>query len=225
MTEHPILFSGEMVRAILAGRKTQTRRVVKPQPNSNMIEGMGHVTIGMNPADDGAVWYDADCINPGREVRCPHGRIGDVLWVRETWKFYGRDRGDGPEGGVQYQADMQSKVFTDFHEPRLPYRDFQIAWSKRRCNRWRPSIHMPRWACRLCLRVTDIRVERLQDITEEDAIAEGVTAVMDKTVHGWTPHKLEFCIAWDSIYKNRGIGWDANPWVWAITFERIEVPV
>ena len=89
MKEYPILFSGPMVRAILEGRKTQTRRVVKPQPvgNQRIVEGAAHLTVGMNPADDGGVWYATDCVNPGTEIRCPYGVPGDRLWVRETFGY------------------------------------------------------------------------------------------------------------------------------------------
>lgn len=222
MREVPALFLTEMVRAILDGRKTQTRRPVKPQPKHDIIEGLAHITIGMNPADDGALWYDADCVNPGREVRAPW-RIGDTLWVRETWGFYGRDLGSGPSGGVQYRADLTHKVFTEYDDSTVVHEAFMTNWKKGRCNKWRPSILMPRWAAIRFLRVTDVRPQRLRDISTEDAIAEGFPG---EVVNGkrvpWTPHGW-FWAQWEEIYrKKESLRFDANPYMWATTFEVIK---
>ena len=145
--ERPIIFSGPMIRAILEGRKTQTRRIVKPNCLSKLS---------------------------------PYGRTGDRLWVRETW-------GHNPEGpGYVYRSDG----------------DFDMKFHG---DRWRPSIHMPRWASRITLEVTGVRVERLQDINEEDALAEGV--------------EHAFRSLWESI--NGPGSWDANPWVWVVEFRRV----
>lgn len=131
-TSRPILFSAPMVRAILDGTKTQTRRALK----------------GAQPADPVDRWLAA-----GQVLRCPYGALGDTLWVRETW------RGDP----VEYRADTHS------HGPADGSRDAESV-------NWRPSIFMPRWASRLTLRITEVRVERLQEISEDDAAAEGVAA-------------------------------------------------
>lgn len=141
MKERPILFSGEMVRAILEGRKTQTRRVIKPQPDS--ARNSVFVKSGFETKH-------------GYEIKCPYGQPGDRLWVRETWGLWDTDPKDGPE---------RAKIFyraTDENRRDLRYQ------------RWRPSIHMPRWASRINLEITNIRIERVQDITEEDAKAEGL---------------------------------------------------
>jgi len=231
-TEHPILFSSEMVRAILDGRKTQTRRPVKPQPKHSIIEGLGHITIGMDPAKDGAVWYDADCINPGREVRCPFGRIGETLWVCETWAL--SDDIDGREL-VAYRAGGTRLIAPG---PTVTHGEHRCV---RSVTRWTPSIHMPRWACRLFLRITDIRVQRVRDISEEDAKAEGIAvgpsehcgACGDYGVLGYTPEmsqdcpccgmaRLNFLRLWDSMHTKQGLDSGANPWVWAISFEVIK---
>lgn len=185
--EKPILFSGEMVRAILEGRKTQTRRVVKPQPGANnriRITG-GNV---MNIRDQKI------------SENCPYGQPGDRLWVRETWRPHTPD-------ATAYRADGDG-VMDGFR------------W------RWRPSIHMPRWASRILLEVVAVRVERLQDISEHDAIEEGLfsTGFAAGVCH---PHAQENCrrCGYKALW-NRIIGpgaWDANPWVWVVEFKVIEV--
>ena len=194
--ERPVLFSGAMVRAILAGTKTQTRRVIAPvQPRED-----GLWPAGRDPVPD-----------------CPFGRAGDTLWVRETW---------GPlAGGVTYRATANTESPDG--------------------NRWRPSIHMPRWASRLSLEIVSVRVERLQAITGEDAAAEGITIKLGAAPGtfaipvsdpGFTqalpPGPLTtltesavarawFASLWDSINGARS-PWDANPWVWVVSFRRVE---
>lgn len=198
--ERPILFSGPMVRAVLAGRKTQTRRIIKPQPDEDGI--VRELATGR--------WVDTS----ERVYRCPFGEPGDRLWVREgfcpTWSDGGGDSHECAElNGAQtivYRADGISP---------FPVR------------RWRPSIHMPRWASRITLEVTGVRVERVQDISEEDAVAEGVCEVDGKrgVFDGGGPAmgptaKHAFMRLWDSIY---GPGaWERNDWVWAATFRRVE---
>jgi len=209
-TEHPILFSTEMVRAILDGRKTQTRRPVKPQPPI----GINALWFGQNsPRKPETSQPTGSFVYCGRDYVCPFGRIGDTLWVRETWAI--SDDIDGREL-VAYRAGGTRLIAPG---PTVTHGEHRCV---RFVTRWTPSIHMPHWACRLFLRITDIRVERVRDISEEDAKAEGVDAVPGKGIHGWMPHALEFCLAWDSIYKKQKHGWDTNPWVWAITFEVIK---
>jgi hypothetical protein len=204
MKERPILFSGPMVRAILDGRKTQTRRVVNPQPTHRMIEGLAHVTRGMDPSDDGAVWYDGDCIGPGREVRAPWS-VDDVLWVRERW--------------------TAPREF-DRCPPRLIPKDARFLYGADGYTgslRLRPSIHMPRWACRLTLRVESVRVERLHDISEEDAIAEGFVAdIPPDPLRGGTAADW-FAETWQNINWKKH-PWDSNPWVWVVTFAKESTP-
>lgn len=204
MRERPILFNGAMVHAILAGQKTQTRRVVKPAPAA------GHAWAGWcgystDRADEGkAVWAAGEgplMIEPHR-VACPFGQPGDRLWVRETWSDE-----DLPPGEFYYRADALSTGL----------RADEIS-----AMRWKPSIHMPRWACRLMLEITAVRVERLQDISEADAIAEGAPAKVDPSELRWqhyVPHALGFIDLWNST----GGDWDSNPWVWVIEFKRVKV--
>ena len=192
MKERPILFSAPMVRAILAGQKTQTRRVVKPQPDPGCV---GHFGLG-NPFVRTAE----------RNVGCPYGQPGDRLWVRETWReFIDSECVDGVRHelgrDVLYRADGDSSKFA-----------------------WRPSIFMPRWASRINLEVVHVRVEKLQDISEADAIAEGAPGghgSIPGYLYAATPHE-HYRHIWESI---NGTGsWDANPWVWVVEFKRIEPP-
>ncbi len=195
MTERPILFSAEMVRAILDGRKTQTRWVIKPQP-TGATSWLPHMEAsGFYPNKIGA--------EPERLV-CKYGAPGDLLWVRETWARHA--------SGVDYAADF-------------------AAVSRPQAGPWRPSIHMPRWASRITLEVKSVRVERLQDISEDDARAEGAPADWEPGVARalmqavmptacFSPHLTGFARLWNHIH---GPGaWDANPWVWAISFERVK---
>lgn len=183
-TMKPILFSTPMVQAILEGRNTQTRRVVKPQPIKK-----GHFwTL------DGAGWSSSSVVpvyGHSLYTRMPY-KPGDILWVRETWyleTFYGAH-------SYVYRAS----------EPNYPV---NVGAGQ---HGWRPSIFMPKDAARIFLRVKEVRVEKVQDITEEDTINEGVN------------NKEKFALLWDKLNKKRGYGWEANPWVWVIEFERIEKP-
>lgn len=187
--ERPILFSGAMVRAILDGKKTQTRRVVKPQPPADWVPSPWPY--------DGAAWSDR---------RCPYGAPGDRLWVRETWAPISPDEERRPirECRIEYRADTSAARPGGWDEDTD---DPEAA-------RWRPSIHMPRWASRLTLEVTGVRVERVQDISEDDARAEGVYPYADN------PRRF-FQELWNSINGARGYGWNSNPWVWVVEFRRV----
>jgi hypothetical protein len=212
MAERPIIFSAAMVRAILDGRKTQTRRVVRLPKWGTAIDEIG---------DDGyTMWCvarDSGCLSPALPQYLPT----DTLWVREAFALghYYDDEGK-PIGDLRpfYAATMDVGRWYD------PDAD---QWRDR--PRWRPSIHMPRWASRITLRVTGVRVERLHDISEEDAIAEGVLVgqlpgcfhsgigTLDVEWRSTATHAFEHL--WESI---NGPGtWDANPWVVAISFERL----
>ena len=209
MKERPILFSAPMVRAILDGKKTQTRRIVKPQES---IHG---------PCDDGNLYWipaamqgdpDPNCKTVLAVNKCPYGIPGDRLWVRETW-FDNMASDDGDEARTParcvYRAD--GEFIDQFPEE---YMD----------GKWTPSIHMPRWASRITLEVVEVRVERLQDITEHDAEREGA-ATCDhfadaKRGHPLQPHKTSFAWLWNKI--NGRDSWIANPWVWVVVFKRLE---
>jgi len=191
MKEYPIIFNTEMVQAILDGSKTQTRRVMKPQPK--------HLPVSWGcVGGKGFGFFDAEW-NP---VKCPYGQVGDSrLWVRETW-YCATDK----KTLLGYKADGD-----------YPHDCFYMI---------RPSIHMPRKYSRITLEITDIRVERVQDITEDDADAEGVPILEpdDFPVAGATYgiSRQRFVHLWDSINAKRGYGWYVNPWVWVIEFKEIE---
>lgn len=219
MKERPIIFNSEMVRAILDGRKTQTRRVIKPQPPES------HEDPWLRK--DG-VWISTYNEPPhilvDYEIKCPFGQPGDSLWVKEAFAFpSGRDNtkpSQVPDWSlIWYKSDGEIR-----HKKRSP---------EARHGRWRSSIFMPRWVSRITLKVTSIRVERVQDISEEDAQAEGVEATMvDEVPNGYLISDLgktvlisaveEFSFLWDSINAKRGHPWGSNPWVWVIEFERVD---
>ncbi|UGB46950.1 hypothetical protein LQ772_06575 [Frateuria edaphi] len=223
MLELPILFSAPMVRVILAGRKTQTRRVVKPQPNLQTTEwsaaaGDTGRWIGLGPSEATGgtrqTWGWAPC---------PYGAPGDRLWVRETWGYrVGCGVNPTTEAVIEYRADSSKATLpVPAGESGLPRQrpnmtdEELLAWWES----WRPSIHMPRWASRITLEVTGVRVERLQDISGDDACAEGI----DLDFHdSWHPSNQRgaFKKLWESI--NGAGSWDANPWVWVVDFRRIE---
>lgn len=206
MREHPILFNGAMVRAILAGQKTQTRREMKHQPQSVLVPGVGPMlAVQKAKGTDRWLWPNA------REQvigECPFGQPGDRLWVRETWTHAWdeeRNQWTDPER-YHYRADGGEVAHVEGME-RSP---------------WIPSIHMPRRACRLVLEITAVRVERLHAISEADAIAEGAPAVTETSELRWqhyVPHARGFINLWNST----GGDWDSNPWVWVIEFKREEV--
>jgi len=203
MRERPILFSGAMVRAILEGRKTQTRRAIKPQPE--MLDS-GDCRVRVNRDwHTGPVDYLILDVMP--RFACPYGQPGDRLWVRETFGY--RD-----DGKLYFRADQTLGQFN--------------------VERWRPSIHMPRRVSRITLEITDVRVERLQNISEEDAVVEGLDALLyvSDGLGNWVPPDGEtlsstypsakhwFSCLWESI--NGPGSWSANPWVWVVEFKRIE---
>lgn len=204
MRERPILFSGPMVRALLAGRKTQTRRVVKGEALRWLDEA------GFEPA------FVADPANS----LCPYGVAGDRLWVKETHAIVPRTAyamSDGVQQTLKPGGDHDAAVYA-------------AGWERSKPGRWRPSIHMPRWASRLTLEITEVRVERLQDISEADAIAEGpgfVGKVTGEVCESVASHRLGGGPRWKNArdwyadlwnHINGPDSWDANPWVWAVSF-------
>lgn len=221
MKERPMLMSGPMVRAILEGRKTQTRRICSHRYGIGFLGGQGQ-------KDDPECWgYSFDgpdhhgyvvlarglnerhnhgCIS----MPCPYGEPGERLWVRETW--FDDMPGDAPmleDGRILYRADHDCRSF-EAGCPCNPDGD-----GKR--SEWRSPRFMPRWASRLTLEVTDARVERLQDISEEDAVAEGVARDVPGCVRG---ARTAFASLWDTINGKRAL-WASNPFVWAISFRRV----
>ncbi len=204
--ERPILFSAPMVRAILDGMKTMTRRVIIPQPKS---VGFGE-NCSVAPYCTGTEWplayYErrGSCWNSSPPLQCPYGRIGDDLWVRET--FYNDLIGGKDPSHIYYRADGTCCEMI----PECQCAD--VGKSK-----WTPSIYMPRWASRLTLEVTAVRVQRLQQISEEDALAEGIDREDLKLCHV-TPENC-FKKLWNSINgKRKGCSWEANPFVWVVEF-------
>ncbi len=202
MKERPILFKGEMVRAVLNGSKTQTRRTVKPQPETTH-EGDPYWHIGGY-----RVWaYRSACDDilrkGGDPLLCPYGRDGDHLYVRETFaKIMG-------QSGVWIETDYHA---TYKHGDRL---GDSLGVKKK----WTPSIHMPRWASRITLEITDVRVERLQEISRGDAMAEGCP--FPNMAKGDDPRQW-YADLWKKI--NGADSWDANPWVWVIEFRKLKKP-
>lgn len=207
--EHPILFKTEMVRAILDGRKTQTRRVIKPQP-----ERLG---VGESAWRDEIYAYDhKDCDGDaceyacnGEWLECPYGKPGDELWVRETHTFWedcsGLDH-------IKYKIGEPVPI---------PNTRDAADYVVGRFDKWRPSIHMPRWASRIQLVVEDVRVERVQEISASDALDEGVD------LGGYSSNSRisdEYIVdtfreLWNSINADRGYPWEENPWVWVVEFK------
>lgn len=221
-----MLFSGPMVRAITEGRKTQTRRVVKPQPRGIWGSGVANPGNILGVRSD-AFHVHANVDGEHKFLYCPYGQPGDRLWVREKFSVW---RGGMTDCGEEW----------DLIEGRLTEMDVgrhveYAATSESQC-RWRPSIHMPRWASRLTLEITGVHVERLQEISEEDAKAEGFLPLGPNVApeqslggeisdphrrHGTHPYTIAFGVGWDGINYGRGSGWAANPWVWVVEFRRI----
>lgn len=220
LREKPILFSGPMIRAILAG-KTQTRRVVKPQPELN---GTIHDRIPAwwwptKASEAGYIHTDESSLRRIMEGDCPY-QVGMNLWVREAWRAHV----DGGTLLLNYRADDTVREFqlADIAKPR----DSLLRWT------WKPPMHMPRFACRISLRLTGVRVERLQEISEADAQAEGVEEIDNPDYDSDDPcddrptsYIAAFAELWDEINGKRAKGhycWESNPFCWVLAFERVE---
>ena len=193
--ERPILFSGEMVRAILSGQKTVTRRVIKP------IAGMSDFD------DDGWPVYE-DAYGDWHRQPCPYGEAGDRLWVRETWRRPNVNADTPVKEGQTVVYRATSNFHDGFGEP------------------WRPSIFMRRWMSRITLEVVSVRAERVQEITEEDAVAEGFAYEAFPSKWPGREYQIQarggFRSLWDKLNAKRGFAWDANPYVWRVEFRRLE---
>lgn len=210
-----IIFSGEMVNAILAGHKTMTRRVVKPQwkcCHECFKAGVPHngeeAVFGGGPYLR-VPFCDHNDIGGGR-MRCPYGTVGDRLWVREAWKPYVKV--SRCESGVYYVADGR---FAENDE-------IGRLWTIETANRIRSPIHMPRVASRITLEITAIKVERLHAITEADALAEGVQPAGSPAFGRPATYRKGFEVAWGKMHGEAS--WSDNPWVWCLSFRRIEPP-
>ena len=212
MKERPIIFSAPMVRAILDGRKTQTRRVVKGVrmfSAEHDARWNPHVIRPGGACPDSWSWWEGPAHGPSmyHEAACPYGRPGDRLWVRETFSgphCFEAGAGCGKAATPPSKWGRSSRIW--YWADGNPLRG---DWT-----RPRPSIHMPRWASRITLEVTGVRVERLQDISANDAVAEGV---MDWATGPTSPQR-DYRALWESI--NGPGSWNANPWVWVVEFKR-----
>ncbi len=228
MKDHPILFNGEMVNAIRDGRKTQTRRVIRDDclqavqfdeissiMNTPPRYKNGRWGYELQSAVDDTDWYN---------LKCPYGVPGDLLWVRETLIRWCESLSlDYPYYAADKTPVVQNKYANVYEGIRLSW-----LWN----GNTRSSIYMPKWACRLWLRVKSVRVERVQEITGEDCIEEGAAdgtgLNMRLSTSDNTPFHMQrlelarndFRDLWDSINKDRGFGWDVNPWVWVVEFEK-----
>lgn len=227
MKERPVIFSGPMVRAILNGRKTQTRRIVSPAPTRKFY-CWPRPGVALFADGDPVVDYPDDC----DEITCPHGAPGDRLWIREGFALAplceDPDSDDQDDWSVVYRADGDERPWrSSLEEDTLDVKP-----------PWRSPIFMPRWASRITLEVIAVRVQRLQEISEDDARAEGVELYtpphghispeqrvpgpgFDRARLGDQPHRLPFADAWDRVNGKRA-PWESNPWVWALTFKRLD---
>ncbi|ELM3660010.1 hypothetical protein RYR38_003479 [Edwardsiella piscicida] len=249
MKERPIIFNDEMVRAIISGTNTMTRRPMKVQPESPNF-GLRFITESKRKSDEGKYfWSISDAC--GLKMRsnpfpCPYGKPGDRIWVREAFSTLGNEDGcpidwnnhlvkeGGPDAARIYRASCEQKPGNyglwsmpddAFWKPHTDDMQYEGSWT--------PSIHMPRWASRITLEITDVRVERLQNITEDDARAEGVPPageLLPKYPDTYLTPRGDFASArvafqrlWESIYGDDA--WDCNPWVWVIAFRRIDTGI
>lgn len=235
MKERGIIFNAEMVRAILDGRKTQTRRIIKSVPATHNFHGW--VTSSTHAKDEGkACWAigDSPLLKEPIRLNCPLGKVGDRLYVRETWSVVSHEFDD--DGlMIDYVPDRPTKAVHEmphghgyFTGHVIYSADGYFTWGDddgcidgRSC--WKPSIHMPRWASRITLEITDVRVERLQSISEADAKAEGFDNSQSDATNsiGWFEKPIRaFRRIWENIYGDDG--WNNNHWVWVIEFKKVE---
>lgn len=229
ITERGMIFNAEMVRVLLDDRKTQTRRIMKPQPEpcprgghwwpSNVFKTMLHVEEEMQNGKGGWGGLVGDA--------CPFGDVGDRIWVRETFQGPLFDY-EQMESYLEDSSKFEKPEFCQYAADGKPAPEYYDADDNLR-HGWRPSIHMPRWASRILLEITDVRVERLNAISEEDARAEGI--IDGGCLNCGEPEPCgcanpepdatdAFAYLWQSIYGQEN--WNANPWVWVIEFKRVK---
>lgn len=224
MKERPIIFNSEMVKAILGSRKTQTRRVIKPQPiwhPKKRFWDLNQIVKGQSFS-----WEEGSLPNELINF-CPYGKIGDRLWVRETWCNYIPQKRQVLNN---YRGDNYQVIYKASHKmaDMEGFKDIVLEQELK----WKPSIFMPRWASRINLEITDIRVERVQDITPEDCEAEGIVGTTRSSPVTGKPYETYYCqgleyttptlafkVLWGSINYKRGYGWEVNPYVWIIEFK------
>ncbi|EKE1693900.1 hypothetical protein OTU53_003585 [Salmonella enterica] len=211
MKERGMIFNAEMVNAILSGRKTQTRRPIKWK-QTRFTE--------IAERDDGSLWPWAEDCERGGDIwfACPFGEVGDRIWVRETWQVI-HDHID-ESSHVEYRTyapSIQKEKDRYWHAVYAEH--FGDESREDRGFPWRPAIHMPRWASRITLEITDVRVERLRGLSEEDAKSEGIIPSAGGVLPGWE-YRINFRDLWMDIYGTDN--WEANPWVWVIEFKRVE---
>lgn len=229
MKERPIIFNAPMVRAILAGAKTQTRRLVKPQPYADAMGNACWKGSNFGQSADKVPHFQSlasplPSSKTGR-VRCPYGQPGDRLWVRETWrigsKWDAAKPSSLPPRAMTVEFEAGGYGCNGIGGEGWAFHDAPVRERPDWVGKLRPGMFMPRWASRITLEVTNVRVERLQDISVTDAIAEGVTETA-KHLHGLSAC-LEHCYAYQDLWESiNGPGsWDANPWVWVIEFRRV----
>lgn len=229
MKERPIVFTGESVQAILAGRKTQTRRVITfpahaMTPDAGWIKSIypdGHGDwIAWSGDRPGLAEYTKKAYPAGGGIKCPYGQPGDLLWVRETVQLfsvsgiYGSER-NPEQWTLRYKAGGIKTVNAQSDG----------GWTKYSFTKWRPSIFMPRWASRLTLRITGVRVEQVQEISRDDVLAEGIhryTFARGVISDNPPDPRWKFIELWDTINAKRGYPWVSNPWVWVVEFEVIK---
>ncbi|AWF35065.1 putative upf86.8 [Klebsiella oxytoca] len=224
MKERGMIFNGEMVRAILDGRKTQTRRIMKVQPEHSEL-GLRRVVESKNGIDDGKYfWSQSDATglkSRSKPFACPFGTVGDRIWVREAFRVHSRAT---DVATLVYKASERNSWTEQTH--RVPV---AVCNKPATPEKWTPSLHMPRWASRILLEITDVRVERLNAISEEDARAEGI--IDGGCLNCGEPEPCgcanpepdatdAFAYLWQSIYGQEN--WNANPWVWVIEFKRVK---
>lgn len=232
MNEKPILFSGPMVKAILDGRKTVTRRVVKPQPpegcvyriNGNHNKACCFVD---GPIDDKTIWVRPTARSKDHLLPCPYGQPGDRLWVRETHGVFGVNTSCTVNVGYKARlSEGKTIADTDGGLDVIEVEPEQWVWASKYSDtdRWRPSIFMPRWASRITLEILSIDVERLQQITLDGVVAEGIEPIKSGAHANqyWREETIsKFSVGWDRINgKREGCSWNSDPWVWVIGFKR-----
>ena len=232
MEERPIIFSALLIPGLLDGSKTQTRRVIKPQPSCDCINPNWHGQIidwkgWKYEGREG--WFCYRCGSglhaydewSSHGIICPYGQVGDRLWCKETWAIARCTVGEYVD--VMYKADqgmgrLQLKTVPWFEGLKLP----------KDCDIWHSGRFMPRWASRILLEITEVRVERLQEITDADAIASGasvfplLTGVTLSGAPGLASARYAYLQFWDSLNAKRGYPWSMNPWPWVLAFRRVD---